>query len=101
MSRSIDFHINSPSSVEQILLAFSDEDYWLARVSTFGGPGRLDTFTVGPDGSVAAVIVTDVRHSGQASPIARFLPREWRVVQTEAWHRLDECRARGRVSIVG
>jgi hypothetical protein len=44
--RSFDFSIESPVSVEQIHSAFSEKDYWLARLAAFGGIGRLDSFVV-------------------------------------------------------
>jgi hypothetical protein len=54
MPRSFDFSIESPSSVEQIHAAFSEKDYWLARLAAFGGIGRLDSLVKDTDGSVPA-----------------------------------------------
>jgi hypothetical protein len=44
--RSFDFSIESPVSVEQIHSAFSEKDYWLARLAAVGGIGGLDSFVV-------------------------------------------------------
>src|SRR5438876_10278309 len=48
--RSVDFSLESSASVEQIHSAFSDEDYWLARLAAFGGIGKLDSLIIGTDG---------------------------------------------------
>jgi hypothetical protein len=42
--------------------AFSEEDYWLARLAAFGGIGMLDSLIIGTDGSVTVVIIQDLRH---------------------------------------
>ncbi len=55
--RSFDFSVESPASVEQIHSAFSEEDYWLARLAAFGGVGRLDSLIIDTDGSVTVVII--------------------------------------------
>ena len=55
MPRSFDFSVESSVSVEQIHSAFSEEDYWLARLAAFGGIGRLDSLIIGTDGSVHVV----------------------------------------------
>ena len=62
MPRSFDFSVESSASVEQIHSAFSEEDYWLARLAAFGGIGRLDSLIIGTDGSVHVVIIQDLRH---------------------------------------
>jgi Protein of unknown function (DUF2505) len=98
--RSFDFSVDSSASVEQIHLAFAERDYWLARLETFGGLGRLDSLSVEFDGSVTAVVVQDVRHDGLPGPAAKFFPREWRVVQNEKWCPISDGRVRGEVSIV-
>lgn len=98
--RSFDFSVDSPASVEQIHIAFTQKDYWLARLETFGGLGSLDSLVVDPDGTVTAVVVKNLRHDGLPGPAARLFPREWRVVQTEIWRPIEEGRVRGKVSIV-
>src|SRR5436305_69897 len=49
MSRSFDVSVDSPASVRQVHTAFRDEDYWLARLATFGGSSTLDMLTVDAD----------------------------------------------------
>ncbi|MUL83977.1 DUF2505 domain-containing protein [Mycobacterium sp. CBMA247] len=100
MPRSFNFSLDSSSGVEQILAAFGERDYWLARLSAFSGIDTLERLSVDPDGSVTAVIVKDVHRNGEPSPIARFFPQDWRVVQQEQWHPVGERRVSGEVSIV-
>lgn len=98
--RSVDFSVDSSATVEQLHSAFSEESYWLARLATFGGFGRLDTLTIDPDGSTRVVIIQDLRHEGLPGLVAKFFPREWQVVQTETWSPIDDGQVRGEISIV-
>lgn len=86
-------------TVERIQSAFSEEDYWLARLAAFGGIGRLDSLIVDTDGSVTVAIIGDVRHEGLPGLVAKLYPREWQVVQNETWSPIDGGRVRGEVSI--
>jgi hypothetical protein len=99
MPRSFDFSAESSVSVEQIHWAFSEEDYWLARLAPSGGTVRLDSFTIGTDGSVTVVITGDGRHEGLSGLVAKFYPRSWQVVQKETWSPIDGGRVHGEVSI--
>ncbi|MEB3984209.1 DUF2505 domain-containing protein [Mycobacterium sp. 663a-19] len=100
MPRSVDFCLEASSTVEQILWAHSEEDYWHARLAAFGGFGRLDSLTVGTDGSVAVVIVQELRPEGLPNLVAKFFPRRWRVVQEETWSPIGGGLVRGEVSVV-
>jgi len=40
MPRSVDFSVESPASVEQVLSAFADEHYWQARLAAFAATVR-------------------------------------------------------------
>ncbi len=99
MPRSVDFSIESPDSVEQIHSAFSEEDYWLARLVAFGGVAKLDSLTIDADDSVSVVMVQDARHEGMPKLVSRFYPREWRVVQEETWSPIGDGLVRGEISI--
>ncbi len=92
--------METAATVEQIQLAFADEAYWLARLANFGGHGRLDSLTVDSEGSIVATLVHDLRPEGLPGPVAKFYPRQWRTVQTEAWRPIDGGRLRGEVSVV-
>lgn len=100
MSRSFDFTVDSSARVEQIHSAFAERDYWLARLTKFGGLGRLDTLNVDTDGSVTAVVVHNLRPDGLPGPLAKFFPSEWQIVQKENWQAIGGGRVRGEVSVV-
>jgi Protein of unknown function (DUF2505) len=99
MPRSFDFSVESPARVEQVVSAFAEEDYWLARLAAFGGVARLDSLIVGKDGTVTVAIVADGRPEGVPGLIAKLYPLEWKIVQTETWSPIDGGRVRGEVSI--
>jgi hypothetical protein len=98
MPRSVDLSIESSASVEQIHQAFCTEDYWLARLEAFGGIGRLDSLIVDAEGAVTVVVVHDLGRDGLPGLVAKFYPRDWRVVQTETWSPLDEGAVRGEIN---
>jgi Protein of unknown function (DUF2505) len=98
--RSFEFSVESSASVEQTHLAYAERDYWLARLATFGGLGDLESLTVDSDGTVTVVVVTALRHDGLPGPVAKFFPREWRVVQNEKWSPVHDGQMRGEVSVI-
>lgn len=100
MPRSFDFSVDSSATVEQIHSAFAEREYWQARLKTFDGLGDLDTLTIDSDGSVAVVVVKELRHDGMTGPGAKFFPRQWRVVHNERWSPIGDGRVRGEVSVV-
>jgi hypothetical protein len=65
--RSFDFSIESPVSVEQIHSAFSEKDYWLARLAAVGGIGGLDSFCR------RHRISSRTNTAFRRSPVSRFL----------------------------
>ena len=97
MPRSFDFLVESSVSVEQIHSAFSEEDYWLARLAAFGGIGKLDSFNIGIDGSVHLVITQGLRHDWVPMPFAKLYPRDLDVVQSETWSLIGADLIRGEV----
>jgi hypothetical protein len=97
MPRSFDFLVASSVSVEQIHSAFSEEDYWLARLAAFGGVGRLDSLIIGTDGSVHVVIIQDLRPDWLPGMFAKLYPRDLEVVQNETWSLIGGA-VRGEVS---
>jgi hypothetical protein len=98
--RSFDFEVESSASVEDIRWAFSEEDYWLARLEPAGDLGRLDSFMVDADGSVRVVIVLDLRTELLSGVVAKFYPRMWQIVQNETWSPIDSGLVRGEISVV-
>jgi hypothetical protein len=99
MPRSFDLSVESPASVEQAHAAFADEEYWLARLEAFGGVGRLDSLTVGVDGTVTVAIIQDLRHDLMPGLVAKFYPGDLEVLHDEKWGPVGRGRMRGEISI--
>jgi Protein of unknown function (DUF2505) len=98
MPRSFDFSVKSSVSAEQIHSAFAEEDYWLARLSHFGGVGRLDSLAIGTDGVVRVVIVQDLLHDWLPGLFAKLYPGDLHIVQKEAWSLIGGGMVRGEVN---
>jgi hypothetical protein len=99
MPRSFDWSVESSASVEQLHSAFSEEDYWLARLAAFGGIGMLDSLIIGADRSVTVVIIQDLRHELLPGVVAKLYPRELKVVHNETWSPIGGGLVRGEVSM--
>ncbi|OBB23913.1 hypothetical protein A5792_31390 [Mycolicibacterium peregrinum] len=99
MSKTFNLSLDSPVGVEQILAAFGEREYWLARLSIFSGIDTLESLSVDRDGSVTAILTKDVQRNRESSPLAKFFPENWRVVQRETWHPLSGNRVGGDLSI--
>ena len=84
MPRSFDLLVESSVSVEQIHSAFSEEDYWLARLATFG-IGTLDSLIKGTDGSVTVDTIQDLRRDWLRGLVAKLYPSDLKVVHNETW----------------
>lgn len=97
MPRSFDFSVESSLSAGQIHSAFSTEEYWLARLAEFGGTGRLDSLTIGSDGSANVAIVQAVSHDGLPGLFAKLYPGDLDVVQNERWRLVGDNTVRGEV----
>ncbi|OAN29228.1 DUF2505 domain-containing protein [Mycolicibacterium iranicum] len=100
MPRSFDFAIESSASVDAIRWAYSEKGYWLARLAAGGGIGRLDSFLVAADNSVAVAIIQDLRKELLPGIAARFYPRMWQMEHNETWRPTDGGVVRGEISIV-
>ena len=107
MPRTFDFLVESSVSVEQIHSAFSEEDYWLARLAAFGGIGRLDSLIIGTDGSVTVVTIAEMRHDWLPGLVddwllglvAKLYPSDLKVVHNETWSPIGGGQVRGEISI--
>jgi Protein of unknown function (DUF2505) len=104
MSRSFDLSVESPASVDQVLSAFGDEDYWQARLATFGGgTATLDALNVDPSGTVAATITISLLRDRLPKMVTQLHRGDLEMVRNERWSRLGDGRVRGdiKVSIPG
>jgi Protein of unknown function (DUF2505) len=100
MPRSFDVSTDSPASVEEIHSAFSDEQYWLARLAAYGGDTiTLDSLIVDDDGIVDVATTQDLRHDLLPGVLAKVFPGDLKVVRKEIWRPIDGRRVHGDVSI--
>ena len=77
--------VEFPASVEQVHSAFSDEDYWLARLAAFGGSTTLDSLIVDADGTVTVTTTQDLRHDGLPGVVAKVFPGDLKILRKETW----------------
>jgi Protein of unknown function (DUF2505) len=101
MPRSFDISTESVASVEQIHMAFSREDYWLACIA--GGdakaPVTLDSLVVESDGTVT---VRSTQHVGRQllpGAVAKLLPGDLKIVNCETWRSVGNGKVRGQTSV--
>ncbi|HEY9264874.1 MAG TPA: DUF2505 family protein, partial [Mycobacterium sp.] len=75
MPRSFDVTTEAPAGVADVLAAFSDRDYWLARLAAYGGDSMtLDSLVVDADGAVVVRTSQNLRQDMLPGGIARMLP---------------------------
>ena len=98
MPRSFDVSVDSPASVEQVHSAFSDEDYWLARLATLNGSTTLESLIVDDDQTVRVATTQDLGRDLLPGIVAKFYRRDLKVRHTETWRPIDG-QLRGEISV--
>lgn len=104
MARSFDVSTVTPATVEQIHAAFADEIYWRDRLLKYGGNGviRLDSLTVGSDGTIAIATTQDLREGVLPGPLSKALPSKLRLLRAEVWRpAADQVRGEVRITAQG
>jgi hypothetical protein len=99
MPRSFDVSADSPASVEQVHSAFSDEDYWLARLATLNGSTALESLIVDDGQTVRVVTTQDLGRDLLPGIVAKFYRRDLKVRHIETWNPVDG-QLRGKISVV-
>ena len=99
MAHSFDASFESPASVEQVHWAFSDEDYWLARIAAFGGGITLDSLIVDSDGTVIVNTTQDLRHGGLPGMLAKVYRGDLNILRNETWRPVGGRRVSGEISV--
>jgi hypothetical protein len=99
MPRSFGASFESPASVEQVHSAFSDEDYWLARLAAFGGSITLDSLIVDSDGTVIVTTTQDLRHDGLPGVVAKVYRGDLNILRNETWRPIGGHRVSGEISV--
>jgi hypothetical protein len=101
MPRSFDVSVDSPVSVDEILSAFSDEDYWQVRLAAFDiGTATLESLIVDADDTVAVGLRVGLFRDRLPKVITRLQRGDLEMLHNQRWSRLDGNRARGEVRVV-
>jgi Protein of unknown function (DUF2505) len=103
MPRSFDMATEYEGSVEQVHQAFSDEQYWLARLADSGADDySLDTLAV--DGQGIDIVTTQrLRADRLPGVVTQFHRGDLSLVRQEAWTPIRDGQAAAtiKVSIIG
>jgi hypothetical protein len=100
MPHSFDLSIECPASVEQVLSAFGDEDYWQARLATFGGgTATLGALNVDPSGTVAATITISLLRDRLPKMVTQLHRGDLKMVRNERWSPIGDGRVRGEINV--
>jgi hypothetical protein len=99
MPRSFELSAEYPGSVEQVHKAFTDEQYWLARLADSGADSAtLDSMTVGADGSLTVATTQVMRRDRLPAIAAQFHRGDMDIVRTERWSPVSGGEARAEVT---
>lgn len=99
MSRSFDLSADYTGSVERVRSAFSDEQYWLARLADSGADtATLDDMTVDDDGTVRVATTQTLRTDRLPAMVTQFHPRDLAIVRHETWQPLSDGVAHAEVT---
>src|SRR6201996_182780 len=87
MPRSFDMSTDYEVTVEEVLRAFRDQQYWLARLADSGADDTiLDSIDVGADDGVLDVITTQVlRRDRLPGVVTQFHRGDLRIRREERW----------------
>ena len=98
MPRSFDVSADSLATVEQVHSAFSDEDYWRARLATMNGSTALESLSVDDYPTVRVATTQDLGSDLLPGIVAKFYRRDLKVRHTETWTRSGD-QLRGEISV--
>jgi hypothetical protein len=86
MPRSFDLSADYQFPVEQVHQAFSDEQYWLARLTDSGADDfALDSMNVNTDGSLEVATMQALRRDRLPALVTQFHRGDLRIVRHEKW----------------
>jgi Protein of unknown function (DUF2505) len=99
MPRSFDMATEYGGSVEQVHQAFSDEQYWLARLADSGADDySLDSLTV--DGQGIDIVTTQrLRSDRLPAVVTQFHRGDLGLVREEAWSPIRDGRATATINL--
>jgi hypothetical protein len=86
MPRSFDISVDYEASVEQVLGAFADRQYWLARLADSGvDDATLNSLQVADDGGVAVATTQVLRSDRLPGVVAQFHRGDLSIERQETW----------------
>jgi len=86
-------------TVEQVHSAFSDEQYWLARLDDSGADtATLDSMTVDNNGAITVATTQTLRTDRLPAMVTQFHPRDLEIVRRESWTPIRDGAAHADVS---
>jgi Protein of unknown function (DUF2505) len=103
MPRSFDMSTDYGVTVEEVLRAFSDEEYWLARLADSGADGTtLDSIQIGgpfgDDGSIDVITTQVLRSDRLPGVITQFHRGDLRIRREERWEAITNGSATANVT---
>jgi hypothetical protein len=100
MPRSFDMATEYEGSVEQVHRAFSDEQYWLARLADSGADGySLDSMTLDEDGGIDVVTTQRLRADRLPGVVQQFHRGDLNLVREEAWSPIRDGKATATINL--
>jgi hypothetical protein len=99
MPRSFDMATEYGGSVEQVHQAFSDEQYWLARLADSGADDySLDSMTV--DGDDITIVTTQtLRADRLPGVVSQFHRGDLRIVREETWSPIRDGQSTATIKL--
>jgi hypothetical protein len=103
MPRSFDMSTDYAAAVEAVLQAFSDEQYWLARLADSGADdSTLDSMDLGGpsggDGSIDVVTTQVLRADRMPAVVTQFHRGDLRIRREERWEPISNGSATATVT---
>jgi hypothetical protein len=100
MPRSFDMATEYGGSVEQVHQAFSDEQYWLARLADSGADDySLDSLTVDGDG-IDIITTQRLRSDRLPAVVTQFHRGDLNLVREEKWSPIRDGQATATIKLV-
>jgi Protein of unknown function (DUF2505) len=99
MPRSFDMAAEYEGSVEQVHRAFSDEQYWLARLADSGADDyRLDSMEIDAEGGIDVVTTQVLRSDRLPGVVTQFHRGDLSIQRDEKWSPVRDGQATATVN---
>lgn len=100
MPRTLDLSVESRVTVDQILSAFGDGEYWRARLAAFGGgTATLSSLIIDASGGVTVTITLGLLRDRLPKVVTQLHHGDLEMVRNEAWSWIDGGRVRGDIDV--